>query len=335
MLSSTEFKSIIDVVLRFPNEKSCHQYLASRRWADGVMVCPHDGCEGSSAYVFKDGIRYKCKCCKRIYTAKTGTMMEASKIATIKWFMAIYLTLHKKGISSIQLSKDISVTQKTAWFILQRLRAVFGNEIDVPLEGTIASDETFVGGKNKNRHKDKKVAHSQGRSFIDKTPVLGLLQTEVRHYVEREHKVIPGRTVKEKIIDKNARLMCWTIKDTKTATIQPLIRANVVAGSIVVSDEWFAYKGLNDTYQHEVVDHGRKQYMNDSGFTSNAMECGWKHLKLTIQATHHWVSRKHQDRYVQEFTFRYNYRHLTAQKQIEQAISNMAIRTKYKDLIAA
>ncbi|WP_255486793.1 IS1595 family transposase [Mucilaginibacter sp. SP1R1] len=253
-------------------------------------------------------------------------MMEASKISTIKWFISIYMALHKKGISSIQLAKDISVTQKTAWFILHRLRAVFGNEIDVKLEGTIASDETFVGGKNKNRHHDKKVANSQGRAFIDKTPVLGLLQTEVRHYVEREHKIIPGRTVKEKIIDKHAYVKCWTINDTKTASIQPLVRTNVIPGSIVVSDEWFAYKGLNDVYQHEVVDHGRKQYVNDSGYTSNAMECGWKHLKLTIQATHHWVSRKHQDRYVQEFSFRYNYRHLGAQQQIEQAISNMNIR---------
>ncbi|WP_295713755.1 IS1595 family transposase [Mucilaginibacter sp.] len=332
---STEFKSIIDVVLRFPTERSCHEYLASRRWSDGVMICPHEGCNGTTADVFKDGIRYKCKCCRRIYTAKTGTMMEASKIPTIKWFVAIYLTLHKKGISSIQLSKDITVTQKTAWFILQRLRAVFGNEIDVQLEGTIASDETFVGGKNKNRHWDKKVEHNQGRAFIDKTPVLGLLQTEERHFVEREHKVIPGKIVNEKIIDKHAYVKCWTIKDTKTVSIQPLVRSNVVIGSIIVSDEWMAYNGLSDSYQHEVVDHGRKQYVNDSGYTSNAMECGWKHLKLTIQATHHWVSRKHQDRYVQEFSFRYNYRHLAAQQQIDHAISNMAIRLKYKDLIAA
>ncbi|MBE9583390.1 IS1595 family transposase [Mucilaginibacter sp. JRF] len=244
MLAATEFKTIIDVVTRFPNEKSCHQYLASRRWSDGVMYCPHNGCNGTQAYVFADGIRYKCKCCKRLYTAKTGTFMEASKISTMKWFVALYLVLHKKGVSSIQLSKDIGTTQKTAWFILQRIRETCSNEAPEQLEGTIATDETFVGGKNKNRHHDKKVKQSQGRSFKDKTPVLGLMQTEQRHYIKREHKVIAGRTVIEKIIDKHARLKCFTVANTKTGTIQPIVRNVVKPGSTIVSDEWSAYTGL-------------------------------------------------------------------------------------------
>lgn len=334
MLNATEFKTIIDVVTRFPTEKSCQQYLASRRWADGVMLCPHEGCGHDKAYVYKDGIHYKCKSCKLKYTARTGTFMEASKLPTIKWFCALFMVMHKKGISSIQLAKDIGVQQRTAWFLLHRLRAALGNEPERQLEGVIASDETFIGGKNKNRHYDKKVANSQGRAFIDKTPVLGLLQTEVSHIVERPNKVEPHKTVKEKVIDKHAYVKCWTVSNTQTSSIQPLVRANVTHGSIIVSDEWSAYKGLNDVYQHEAVDHGRKQYVNDNGYTSNAMECGWKHLKLTIQATHHWVSRKHQDRYVQEFSFRYNYRHLSLQPQFDQFISNMNGRLKYRDLVA-
>lgn len=168
MINQTEFKTIIEVVTRFPTERSCHEYLASRRWADGVMICPHGDCGHEHAYVYKDGIRYKCKKCKLIYTAKTGTFMEASKLPTIKWFVSLYLVMHKKGISSIQLSKDVGVQQRTAWFILHRLRAALGNTIDVELDGVVQLDETFVGGKNKNRHADKKVKNSQGRSFKDK-----------------------------------------------------------------------------------------------------------------------------------------------------------------------
>lgn len=122
-----KFKSIIDLVRVFPDEKSCHQYLAYQRW-EGVMVCPHEGCGNDRAYVYKDSIRYKCTKCKRNYTAKTGTFMEGSNLSTIKWLMAMYLVLHKKGVSSVQLAKDIDTTQKTAWFVLQRIRWAFGNE---------------------------------------------------------------------------------------------------------------------------------------------------------------------------------------------------------------
>jgi transposase-like protein len=329
----TQFKTVLDLAVRFPDDKSCHQYIAAQRW-DGVLECPFSGCENDKAYVFKDGIRYKCTKCLRIYTAKTGSFMEGSKLPLIKWIFAMFFVTHKKGISSIQLGKDVGVTQKTAWFMLQRIREGLSNGPEEQLEGVIASDETFVGGKNKNRHHDKKVANSQGRSFIDKTPVLGLIQTEVKRYVEREHKIIPGRMVKEKIIDKQAVLKCWVVTDTKAASIQPLVREAVKHGSIIVSDEWPAYNGLSDNYQHEVVDHGRKQYVNENGFSSNAMECGWKHFKLTIQATHHWVSKKHLNRYTQEFVFRQNNRNFGLQDQINCIIKTMNVRLKYKDLVA-
>jgi transposase-like protein len=333
MFEKTEFKTILDLVTKFPDEKSCHQYLAAQRW-EGLLECPFNGCESEKAYIFTDGIRYKCCKCKKIFTAKTGSFMEASKLPTIKWFLAMFFVSHKKGISSIQLGTDLGVTQKTAWFMLQRIREGLGNGPDVQLEGVIASDETFCGGKNKNRHHDKKVANSQGRAFIDKTPVLGLMQTEVNHIIERPHKIIPTRVVKEKIIDKPAVLKCWVIPNTKGSVIQPLVRANVKPGSIIVSDEWWAYSGLSDAYQHEIVDHARKQYVNDNGFSSNAMECGWKHFKLTIVATHHWVSRKHLNKYTNEFVFRQNNRNLGLQDQINGIIKTMNFRLRYKDLVA-
>jgi hypothetical protein len=248
----------------------------------------------------------------------------------------MFLVLHKRGISSVQLSKDIGVTQKTAWFILQRLRWAFSNENEeAQLSGLIASDETFVGGKNKNRHHDKKVANSQGRAFIDKTPVLGLLQTEVKEYVERPHKVIPGRTVKEKVIIAPAVIRCTVIPDTKAESILPFIYKNVAPGSIIVSDEWWAYNSLGKDYNHQIVDHGRKQYVNDAGYSSNAVENHWTHFKNGIRGTYIQISRKHMQKYVHEFAFRHNYRNLGRLQQIDGIIANMVCRLKYKDLIAA
>jgi transposase-like protein len=334
MLNPIEFKTILDVVQRFPTERSCQEYLASRRWSDGVMICPHEGCGHDKAYVYKDGIRYKCKKCRLVYTAKTGTFMEASKLPTIKWFLALYLVLHKKGISSVQLAKDIGVQQRTAWFVLHRIRFALGNEPEQQLSGTIQLDETFVGGKNKNRHHDKKVKGGQGRSFKDKTPVMGMLQQEISKIVPRPNKIESHKIVKEKIIISNAKLICKVIPDTKTESLQPIIRKFVEPGSIVVSDEWFAYRGLGNVYDHQIVDHQRKQYVNDLGFTSNAMESSWTQFKLTINGTYVRPTRKHLDKYKSEFVFRYNNRHLGVQGQIDCVIANMECRLKYKDLVA-
>lgn len=317
----------------FPTEKSCHEYLAYQRW-EGLMTCPHSLCGNEKAYVFKDGIRYKCSKCRRIYTAKTGTFMEGSKLETIKWIMALYLVLHKKGISSMQLSKDIDTCQKTAWFVLQRIRTALGNEKEQELEGEIALDETFVGGKNKNRHADKKVKQSQGRSFKDKTPVMGMLQQQEYTLVERPHKNNPAKTVIEKIVTKQSRVICKVVTDTSAVQIQPIIKQHIKAGSLLVSDEWHAYRGLNSIYQHEVVDHASKQYVNEAGYTSNAIEGFWTQCKLSVHATYVRPTRKHLQKYFDEFAFRYNYRNLAVQDQINNVIANMNIRLKYKDLVA-
>lgn len=333
MLGKKQFKTIIDLVQVFPDEKSCHLYLASQRWEDGVIICPH--CEHDKAYVFTDSIRYKCQKCKLKFTAKTDTFMEASKLPTIKWLMAMYLVLHKKGISSIQLSKDIGVTQKTAWFVMHRVRWALGQQEQPELSGTVQLDETFVGGKNKNRHADKKVKNSQGRSFKDKTPVMGMLQQQVTEIVSRPHKVIAGKIVKEKVIIEPSVLICHVVPDTKSESLQPIIRRTIKPGSILVSDEWFAYKGLNDVYSHNIVDHAAKEYVNADGLTSNALEGAWTQLKRQIIGCYHKTTRKHLHRYVNEFEFRYNNRTLGPQQQIEHIISNMECRLKYKDLIAA
>jgi len=335
MLNDQGFKSIFDLLARFKDEKSCHTYLASRRWADGELTCPHDGCNYPKAYVFKDGITYKCASCRKKFTARTGTVFATSNIPLQKWFMAMYLLMHKKGISSIQLSKDLGITQKSAWFLLHRLRHALGmDNKDVALDGQVQLDETFVGGKNKNRHHDKKVAKAQGRAFIDKTPVMGMIRKEESIIIERPHKVIAGRTVKEKVITRPSLVKCFVVANTKAETLQPIIYQNIEPGSIVVSDEWFGYRGLERDYNHQVVDHGRKQYVNNEGFSSNAMENHWTQFKLGIISTYMGVSRKHLLKYANEFTFKSNYRNLAVDSQFDAIVRNIDVRLKYKELIA-
>jgi len=313
MLNSTEFKSIMDVVHRFPTERACHQYLAGRRWSDGIMICPHEGCGHDTAYVFKDGIRYKCKSCKRIYTAKTGTFMEASKIPTIKWFVSLYMVLHKKGISSVQLAKDISVTQKTAWFILQRIRHAFSNEMDKQsLEGTIEIDETFVGGKNKNRHYSKRVKYKEetGRAYPDKTPVFGMYNRDT------------------------GKVRAYAISRDQLKHINRQITYNINFSSTLMTDDWYGYRGIDKIYQRYSIGHSKWIYA-DGDITTNRVENFWSHLKRGLHGTYIHVTPKHLNKYVQEFTFRFNHREAGVQQQIDGVIRQMQCRLKYKDLIAA
>ena len=219
---NTNIKSVFELTQTFSTEQVCIDYLEALKWS-GIVVSPFD--PTSTVYKCSNN-RYRCKNTGKYFNVKTDTMFENSKISLRKWFLAIWLvTSHKKGISSIQLSKDIGVTQKTAWFMLQRIRACFGIENNNELEGIVECDETFIGGKNKNRHKDKKVQHSQGRSFKDKVPVMGMLQ-------------------------RGGKMNAYVVHDTKRKSIQPFIYkyVNPHTTQTIISDEWWAYKGLGKHY---------------------------------------------------------------------------------------
>jgi transposase-like protein len=305
------YKTILDLVQRFPDERSCHQYLAAERWSDGILECPFKDCNSQLAYVFKDGIRYKCKECKKIYTAKTDTFMESSKLPTIKWIMAMYLFLHKKGISSIQLSKDIGVTQKTAWFVLQRIRWAFSNEQKENLEGTVEIDETFVGGKNKNRHYRKRMKYKEltGRTFPDKSTVFGMYERNTGH------------------------VRAFVVSRQQFSNLARTITYNIQPGSTLMTDDWSGYKGIDKIYERHTIDHGKWIYAQGE-VTTNRIENFWSHLKRGLHSTYIRVTPKHLNKYVQEFAFRFNNRNLAIQEQIEQIIRQMNCRLKYKDLIA-
>ncbi len=300
------FNSLYELTEYFREEITCLRYLEEWKWKDGQIHCPHCGMD--KIYRFSDGKRFKCGSCREQFTAKIGTIFEGSKIPLRKWYIAIYMVLsHKKGLSSHQLARDIKVTQKTGWFMLHRVRFALGQD-DMQFTEDVAIDESFVGGKNKNRHRDKKVAQSQGRSFKDKTPVLGM---------------VSGKTVKTVVIPS-----------TSKQYIQPIVRKNVVPGATIITDEWWGYRGLSDQYNHFVVDHARGQYMTDTGHTTNRIEGFWTWLKRSIIGIYHSVSRKHLQQYCNEITFRYNTLEYGQGERVKQFFERIGCRLKYKTLIA-
>src|ERR1019366_2264000 len=167
------FNSVLELIQAFPDEQTCINHLTELRW-NGNVVSPFDAT--SKVYVCK-GNKYKCRNTGKYFNVRTATLFDNTKVELQKWFLAIYIiTAHKKGISSLQLGRDLGITQKTAWFMLQRIRNCFGIDKDTQLDNEVEIDETFIGGKNKNRHHHKKVEHSQGGHSEDKTPVIGMLE---------------------------------------------------------------------------------------------------------------------------------------------------------------
>ncbi len=301
-------KSLSDLMERFPTEESCIIFLEEERW-HGNVTSPFD--PNSKIWKCKNH-KYRCKNTGKYFNVRTNTFLDSSNISLRKWFFAIWLvTAHKKGISAIQLSKDIGVTHKTAWFMAHRIRRNIAPSEKEMLHGVIEADETFVGGKNKNRHKEKKVAQCQGRSFKDKTPVLGLLE-------------------------RGGILRTFVVSDTKGETIKPLVFENVAKKSRFISDEWWAYNGLKRHYDHKIVDHSKKQYvhLDDPTIHTNSIEGFWGIFKRGYNGIYNWMSKKHLQKYMDEFTFRYNTRKLKDSDRFCVFFSNFANKLTYKQLIA-
>ena len=286
-------------------EDACKKHLALSRWGD-TAICPY--CECDKCYTTKE--RYKCSKCQKSFSVIVGTIFHDSKIPLYKWYTLIYLiTCHKKGISSIQASKDIGVSQKTAWYMLHRIRNTFSeNGYKTKLNKTVECDETFVGGKNKNRHWNKKVKNSQGRSFKDKTPVFGMLE-------------------------RGGNIRAQKVPDTKKKTLEPIIYANIKKGAKVMTDEWSAYNDLHYDFTHKIVNHSRGQYVIGKAHT-NTIEGFWSLFKRGILGIYHNVSRKHLDMYVNEFTFRYNNRKKSTEHRMKKVLTSTQ-RLSYKKLTKA
>ena len=301
-----EFKSIIDLLAVFPNEQTIINHLEKKRW-NGNVASPYD----PTSKVYKCANNwYKCKNTKKFFNVKTGTMFARSKLPLRKWFLAFYLfSVHKKGISSCQLAKDLGITQKTAYWVLDDLRDNLkqSNFIKEMLKDFVEADETYVGGKNKNRHWDKKVPNSQGRSCKDKTPLAVM-------------------------IERGGLAISQVVSDVKRKTLELIIRSNVKEGSDVYTDEWKAYKDLGKRYKHQIVNHEKRQYANGK-VSVNSAENFNSHLKGTIR-TYHWVSKKHTQKYADEFTFRFNTRKYSNQERFDFMLASvLGKRPTYQQLI--
>jgi len=298
------FTCLFDLLTAFPDEASCIRHLEAVRWANGV-VSPYD--PQAKVYCYEDG-RYMCSTTEKYFNIKTNTIFHGTKISLQKWFMAIYLvTNHKKGISSCQLARDINITQKSAWFMLQKIRTNFDCENNGELDGEVELDETFVGGKNKNRHSNKKVKNSQGRSFKDKTPILGML--------ERGGKVI-AKVVKNTSVQQLTSHILKTVKRTAT----------------LFTDEWCGYNLVGKLYKHYIVDHSKKQYVNENAYT-NTIEGFWTGVKRSIMGIYHSVSRKHLQKYANECAFHYNTSDLDEATRFSLLLANTDGRLTYRELV--
>ncbi|MDO6737114.1 IS1595 family transposase [Wenyingzhuangia sp. 2_MG-2023] len=301
---SNDFNSILELINAFPNEQACINHLEKLRW-NGNVVSPFDNT--SKVYNCK-GNKYKCKNTGKYFNVRTQTIFDNTKMPLQKWFLAIWLvTSHKKGISSLQLGRDLDITQKSAWFMLQRIRNCFGIDNDAQLNNEVEVDETYVGGKNKNRHANKKIKNSQGRSSKDKTPVVGM--------VER------GGIVTARAVD-----------NVKSVTLTAEIIRNVKESAKLYSDEWLGYNGIARIYDHSIVKHNQGQYVNGRIHT-NTIEGFWSLLKRGIFGIYHFTSKKHLQMYVDEFVFRYNTRKGTESNRFNLLLNNIENRITYKELI--
>lgn len=306
MKSPSDFDSIVDLIIYFKDEITCLKHLEYWVWG-GDIRCQQ--CGSDNICRFEDQKRFKCRNCETQFTAKVGTIFQGSKLPMVKWFTAIYLIgSHKKGISTHQLARDLKVTQKTSWFMLHRIRKAMQGNFDSKMDGIIMSDETFVGGKNKNRHIDKKFVNAQGRSFKDKVPVLGLMK-------------------------EGGEIRCFVMADTKMEDIHPHLFNNIKEGSILVSDEWKGYNRLADIFNHQIVRHNRHKFTSDEGYSTNAVEGFWSGLKKSIIGIYHKVSTKHLQKYCDELAFRFNTRTLGQGERLALLMSKVNCRLPYKQLI--
>lgn len=305
----SETLSLLQLMERFPDEEAARTWFESVRWPDGVSDCPRCGVVGESYHVTSEKpMPYRCRACDRYFSVRTGTVMESSRLPLRKWVVAIYLFHRPKGISSLQLARDIGVTQKTAWFLLHRLREAH-RKTGVVLGGVVEVDETYLGGKAIN----KSLSQRKGKYNAD--------------WIQDKIVVMGARSRSGKVVAK-------VVSDVTKRALQEFVLDHVEIDSVLYTDQAAGYQGLSSGYRHQFVNHGKKEYVRGDIHT-NGIESFWSILKRTYHGTYHWMSRKHINRYLHEIAIRYNVRSLDVLDKMMYFVKRMeGRRLTYTQLVA-
>ena len=306
--SERQGMTVVDLMKMFPTDEAARKWFEAQIWPEG-RHCPHCGSVETTENMGGESRPYHCRGCKQHFSVRIGTLMERSRISYQNWAVALYMHLTSlKGVSSMKLHRDLGVTQKTAWFMLQRIRKAFDDNDDWPFGGPVEVDETHIGGLRKNKPQAKR-KELTGRGAVDMTPVIGI----------RDRKTNEVRA--------------QVIAATDRPTLQGFVRRHTAPGAKLYTDEAAAYAGMPE-FDHEAVNHSAGEYVRQQAST-NGMESFWSILKRAHKGVYHKLSPKHLHRYVADFATRHGVRGMDTTEQMAYAANAMVgKRLTYKALIA-
>jgi transposase-like protein len=306
-------KNLKDLFAKFKDEDVCRQFLIKQRW-NGIPVCPY--CGHTKAYNIENGKRFKCanQTCYKKYSVTVGTIFEASNIPLSTWFPAMYIIAsHKKGISSYQLAKDIGVSQKTAWFMLHRIRESLKENHPNLLSGIVESDETYMARKYRSDFKglspdEVEQIFANNYSHKNKGAVIGLAER------------------------KSGKIRVKTSDTVNSGVISKIVKDNVTLGSELHTDENRSYTSLDSEYNRQTVLHSAKEWVRGD-VTTNHVENFWSVMRRGVYGIYHQISYKHLQAYCDEFAYRYNSRKIPDGRRFELSLTGIEGRLSYKRLV--